>query len=105
MGLRARISVVWVPCGHPESVEVGQDGVLGVAMYVRYSSCAPSSCGYTCVSAAWQTDGTTPLYIASQNGRVKVVRALLGAGAVVNKSWVRDDGVADRVRLFVGDSF
>jgi hypothetical protein len=39
----------------------------------------------------WQTDGCTPLYAASGNGHVKVVRALVGAGAAVNQAAVRDD--------------
>ncbi len=43
------------------------------------------------VSGVWQTDGYTPLYIASQHGHVEVVRALVGAGAAVNQAWVRDD--------------
>jgi hypothetical protein len=38
-----------------------------------------------------QADGSTPLFVASQNGHVDVVRALLqaGAGAVVNQVAVR----------------
>ncbi len=47
-----------------------------------------------CVSAAWQTDGTTPLYIASQNGHVEVVRVLVGAGAAMNQPKVRDESLA-----------
>ncbi len=39
----------------------------------------------------WQTDGCTPLYAASGNGHVEVVRALVGAGAAVNQAAVRDD--------------
>jgi hypothetical protein len=36
------------------------------------------------VCVAWQTDGCTPLYIASRNSHEEVVRALVGAGAAVN---------------------
>ncbi len=39
----------------------------------------------------WQTDGTTPLYIASHNDHVEVVRALVGAGTAVNQATVRED--------------
>ena len=42
------------------------------------------------MSGVWQTDGCTPLYVASESGHVEVVRALVGAGAAVNH-WVRDD--------------
>jgi ankyrin repeat protein len=52
--------------------------------------CRPSSCcGSVCVVR--QTDGFTPLCVASQNGHVEVVRALVGAGAAVNQADVRDD--------------
>jgi hypothetical protein len=44
-----------------------------------------------CVCVVWQTDGFTPLYAASHNGHVEVVRALVGAGAAVNQADVRDD--------------
>ena len=43
------------------------------------------------VSVVWQTDGVTPLYAASDNGHVEVVRALVGAGAAVNQADVCDD--------------
>ena len=43
------------------------------------------------VSAAVQTSGSTPLYIASQNGHVEVVRALVVTGAAVNQAKVRED--------------
>ena len=43
------------------------------------------------VSGVWQTDGCTPLYAASFDGHVEVVRALVGAGAAVNQARVRDD--------------
>ena len=35
-----------------------------------------------------QTTGTTPLYIASQNGHVEAVRALVELGAAVNQAKV-----------------
>ncbi len=37
---------------------------------------------------AVQPDGVSPLWIASQNGHVEVVRALLGAGADVGQAMV-----------------
>ena len=40
---------------------------------------------------ARQTNGFTPLYIASQDGHVEAVTALIGAGAAVNQATVRDD--------------
>jgi ankyrin repeat protein len=52
--------------------------------------CGPSLC-YMSVCVVWQTDGFTPLYIASQNGQVEAVRALVGAGAAVNQADVRED--------------
>ena len=39
---------------------------------------------------ARQTNGFTPLYIASQDGHVEAVTALIGAGAAVNQATVRD---------------
>jgi hypothetical protein len=44
----------------------------------------------TCVvSGTEQTDGRTPLHIASKFGHIDVVRALLAAGAAVNQTMVR----------------
>lgn len=37
-----------------------------------------------------QSEGGTPLYIASQEGHLEVARLLLGAGADVNQATVRD---------------
>ncbi len=37
---------------------------------------------------ALQTNGVTPLYIASQEGHVECVRALLGRGAAINQAKV-----------------
>ncbi len=35
-----------------------------------------------------QKTGATPLYVASQNGHVECVRALLGGGAAINQAEV-----------------
>ncbi len=43
------------------------------------------------VCVAWQTDGCTPLYVASEKGHDEVVRALVGAGAAVNQATVCED--------------
>jgi hypothetical protein len=48
-----------------------------------------------------QTDGCTPLYIACDNDHVKVVRALLGAGAAVNQARVRGHGTGCMQSSFV----
>ncbi len=48
-------------------------------------------CPYVRGCVVWQTDGWTPLCIASQEGQVEVVRALVGAGAAVNQAAVRED--------------
>ncbi len=42
---------------------------------------------------AEQIAGETPLFLASQEGRVGVVRALVGAGASVDQSTVRYRGL------------
>ena len=55
-------------------VELGQ-------VYPGYVLCA------LCVDV--QTHGATPLYGASQNGHVEVVRALVELGASVNQAGVR----------------
>ena len=56
------------------------------------------------VSGVRQTEGSTPLLIASQNGHVEVVRALVGAGAAVNRATVRDmsGGLYADGRVFAG---
>ncbi len=41
-------------------------------------------------SGSGQTDGWTPLCIASKERGVEVVKALVGAGAAVNQATVRD---------------
>ncbi len=43
------------------------------------------------VCAIWQTDGWTPLHAASREGHVEVVRTLVGAGAAINQTVVRED--------------
>ncbi len=45
---------------------------------------------YSVCHVVFQTNGATPLYVASQNGHVPVecVRVLLGAGAAVNQAKV-----------------
>jgi hypothetical protein len=43
------------------------------------------------MSVVRQSNGDTPLYAASENGHVEVVRALVAAGAAVNQAKVRDD--------------
>jgi hypothetical protein len=57
---------------------------------------------YFGVSAVVQTDGATPLYIASRNGHVEVVRALVGAGAAVNQAKVCESWLAFGIRMHVG---
>jgi hypothetical protein len=37
---------------------------------------------------ARQTDGATPLYMASYSGHVECVKALLGGGAAINQAMV-----------------
>jgi hypothetical protein len=48
-------------------------------------------CPYVRGFVVWQTDGWTPLCVASQEGQVEVVMALVGAGAAVNQATVRED--------------
>ncbi len=48
--------------------------------------------------AAWQKDGATPLCIASNNGHVECVRALLGGGAAINQAKVGSAGSMARLR-------
>ena len=44
-------------------------------------------------SGTGQTDGWTPLCIASKEQGVEVIKALVGAGAAVNQATVRDHWV------------
>ena len=48
-----------------------------------------------------QTDGATPLYVASKNGHVEAVRALLDAGAAVNQASVSGYGRAEERGMVV----
>ena len=43
---------------------------------------------YCAHGVVFQTDGWTPLHIASQNGHVECVRALLDRGAAINQATV-----------------
>ena len=45
-------------------------------------------CVFVCV--VWQTYGWAPLYVASEEGHVQVVRALVEAGAPLNQADVGD---------------
>ena len=45
----------------------------------------------------WQDGGTTPLYLASQEGHDAVVRALLDGGAAINQTTVCVVGVSGGV--------
>jgi hypothetical protein len=47
---------------------------------------------------AWQTNGETPLFIASKNGHVECVQALLGGGAAINQATVGYAGSMARHR-------
>jgi hypothetical protein len=55
-----------------------------------------------CVFCEKQADGRTPLFMASVNGHVEAVVALVGAGATVNQATVSADGGAMRMFARVG---
>jgi hypothetical protein len=69
---------------------------MGSTMIVGYSTCVTevvrpgkTTLFVTCVCrVVWQTNGTTPLYVASQKGFLKCVRALLDGGAAINQAAV-----------------
>jgi hypothetical protein len=42
------------------------------------------------VCVVWQTDGVTPLFVASRGGHIEAVAALVGVGAAVNQARVRE---------------
>jgi ankyrin repeat protein len=52
-----------------------------------------------------QADGRTPLFMASVNGHVEAVVALVGAGAAVNEALVSVDGGAIGLFACVGCQF
>ena len=57
-------------------------------------SCGRSLClGDAGLSMVSQADDSTPLYVASKEGHLNVVKALLRAGVAVNEAMVRDDGL------------
>jgi hypothetical protein len=47
-------------------------------------------CSGHIVCVVWQTDGVTPLFVASQSGHIEAVTALVGVGAAVNQAAVRE---------------
>ncbi len=53
--------------------------------------------------AVLQTDGATPLYIASQIGHVECMRALLDGGAAINQAMVGCGRPRHRGGYFRGD--
>jgi hypothetical protein len=57
-------------------------------------SCGRSLClGDAGLSMVAQADDSTPLYVASKEGHLTVVKALLRAGVAVSEAMVRDDGL------------
>ncbi len=56
-------------------------------------------CVVNALRVVWQTDGPTPLYIASQEGHVECVRVLLDMGAAIHQAAVgctKLDGMAQQ---------
>jgi hypothetical protein len=88
------------------AVDAEQDVLMFVRLLVRGSvghRCVVCPCVRVSVCVVWQTDGWTPLCIASDHGQVEVMRALVEAGAAVNQADVREDwGVDVGVRVCVG---
>ncbi len=72
-----------------EGMDVEQDAFMCVIACEWVMWVIVVLCDRVCV--VWQTDGATPLYIASQEGHDEVVRALVGAGAALNQATVRGD--------------
>ena len=56
--------------------------VMGTRLVLVVGAC----CGAMYGCCLWQDDGTTPLWIASQNGHDDVARTLLTSGAKVNQA-------------------
>ncbi len=54
---------------------------------------------YCVCHVVFQTNGATPLYIASSKGHVECVRALLSVGAAINQAMV---GCASSMARHVG---
>ncbi len=64
-------------------------------MYVE-RSCVRARVGRAFRVHEQNHDGDSPLLAACDNGHMEVVRALLGAGAVVNQAAVRGHGVVSQ---------
>jgi hypothetical protein len=71
---------------------MGNTVVLGCSthapVWVRSGKTAWCVTCYAVCCVVWQTDGTTPLLIASGNGHVECVRALLRGGVAINQAKV-----------------
>ncbi len=66
-----------------------------VGLHVMRDGCA-LGCGLR-----EQADGHTPLFMASMNGHVEAVAALVGAGAAVNQASVSGNGRVEERSMFV----
>ena len=72
-------------------LEVGERGKRPKAQSsrLRLSVCTSTR------AEARTTDGVTPLFMASQEGHLDVVKALLAAGANVNSFWTKKNGTTE----------